>query len=256
MSTPNEPTISPSEQIRQRLISLQNAGIEWLGESPPLPEAATMNLFSELEELPPPDDAEDRRHGLEVLAGPIRECTKCSELALSRTQTVFGVGPIDPDLCFIGEAPGADEDRLGEPFVGAAGQMLNRIIMACGMKREEVYICNILKCRPPNNRTPKPDECSNCREFLERQISLVRPKFICALGLTAAANLLQSTSTLGKMRGKFHDFKGIPVLVTYHPASLLPTRNPLWKKDVWEDMKILLAKMGKPIPKGAAPKSE
>src|SRR5439155_7142178 len=119
---------------------------------------------------------------------------------------------------------------------------------ACGLKRSEVYICNILKCRPPGNRTPLPDEAANCHGFLERQLDLVRPKFIVALGGCAVSNLLNTTLSLGKLRGRFHDYKGIPVLVTYHPAFLLPHRSPDKKRDVWEDMKMLLQKMGRPVP--------
>jgi DNA polymerase len=191
---------------------------------------------------------EQRRHELKVLAGKVSGCTRCAELAATRTQTVFGVGPIGAELCFIGEAPGADEDAQGEPFVGAAGQLLNRIIAACGMKREEVYICNIIRCRPPNNRTPLPNEAANCREYLEKTLELVAPRFVCALGSTAAQNLLGTTQSLGKLRGRFHDYRGIPVMVTYHPAYLLPHRSPQKKGDVWEDMKMLLARMGRPVP--------
>jgi DNA polymerase len=161
---------------------------------------------------------------------------------------VFGVGAVGPELCFIGEAPGADEDAQGEPFVGAAGQLLNRIIAACGMKREDVYICNIIKCRPPGNRTPQADEAANCSEFLIRQLELVKPKYICCLGSTAARYLLNTTAALGQLRGRFHDYHGIPVLCTYHPAYLLPHRAPQKKKDVWDDMKMLLARMGRPVP--------
>src|SRR5262249_27414197 len=135
---------------------------------------------------------EDRLREFDALRKRVEGCLKCRDLATRRTQIVFGVGPLDPELCFIGEAPGADEDAMGEPFVGAAGQLLNRIIAAMGMKREEVYIANILKCRPPGNRTPRPEEAANCREFLERQLDLVRPKFICCLGGTAATHLLGS----------------------------------------------------------------
>jgi DNA polymerase len=176
---------------------------------------------------------------------------RCADLASSRNKTVFGVGPLDPELCFIGEAPGVDEDRLGEPFVGAAGQLLDRIIAACGMRRREVYICNILRCRPPGNRLPRADEAANCREYLEGTLALVRPRYICALGACAATNLLGVTLSIGRLRGRFHDYQGIPVLCTYHPAYLL--RNPAAKRDVWEDMKKLLARMGRPIPspKGA-----
>src|SRR5436305_5471156 len=139
-----------------------------------------------------------------------------------------------------------DEDAEGEPFVGAAGQLLNRILAACGLKREDVYICNILRCRPPGNRQPLPHEAGNCREYLEKQLELVRPKFICALGACAAQNLLNSTLSIGRLRGRFQDYKGIPVLCTYHPAYLL--RNPAAKKDVWDDMKKLLARMGRAVP--------
>ena len=186
--------------------------------------------------------------GLATLAERVRPCARCPELCATRTQTVFGVGRIDPDLCFVGEAPGADEDAQGEPFVGAAGQLLNKIIVACGLKREEVYICNILKCRPPGNRLPLPKEAANCREYLEAQLDLVRPHFICALGACAAQNLLSTTTSIGNLRGKFHRYRGIPVLCTYHPAYLL--RSPDKKGEVWKDMKLLLREMGKPVPDG------
>src|SRR5262249_54771972 len=155
-------------------------------------------------------------------------------------------GPAGAELCFVGEAPGADEDRQGEPFVGAAGQLLNRIIAACGMKREEGYICNILRCRPPGNRTPLPEEAANCRGWLDRQLELVRPKYVVALGACAAQNLLGTTTAIGRLRGRFHDYRGIPVLCTFHPAFLL--RSPERKRDVWDDMKVLLARMGRPVP--------
>jgi DNA polymerase len=190
---------------------------------------------------------EERRLALDVLAQEIRPCARCAELVSTRTQTVFGDGQPGVELCFIGEAPGGDEDAQGKPFVGAAGQLLNRIIAACGMKREEVYICNIIKCRPPGNRTPLPEEAENCRPYLERQLELVQPRFICALGGCAAQNLLNTRAPLGKLRGRFHSYRGIPVLCTYHPAYLLPHRSPEKKKDVWEDMKMLMARMGRPV---------
>ncbi len=205
---------------------------------------AAGNLFGAPAAVPASPDA--RRRELAVLAERVSKCDRCKELYATRTQTVFGVGPVSPDLCFVGEAPGGDEDRLGEPFVGAAGQLLNKIIAAMGLRRDEVYICNTLKCRPPQNRTPSPQECLNCRDYFERQIELVGPRFICCLGAVAAQNVLGSKLGITKLRGRFHDYKGIPVLCTFHPAALL--RNPDWKKDVWEDMKTLLKKMGRPIP--------
>jgi DNA polymerase len=192
---------------------------------------------------------EEKRLALHTLdATQVKGCTKCAELARTRKQTVFGVGDPNAELMFIGEAPGADEDRKGEPFVGAAGQLLDKIIAACGMKREEVFIGNVLKCRPPGNRTPNPDEVANCRGYLEEQIRIIGPKFICCWGAVAAQTLLNSTLSISKLRKKFHTYQGIPVLCTYHPSYLL--RNPSAKKDVWEDMKMLLAKMGRPVPQG------
>jgi DNA polymerase len=167
-------------------------------------------------------------------------------LAESRTQTVFGVGNPEARLAFLGEAPGADEDRQGEPFVGRAGQLLTKIIEACTLRREDVYILNVLKCRPPGNRNPLPDEVSACRGFYERQLEIIRPEFICCLGSVAATTLLDTNQSIGRLRGKWHDWRGTPVLATYHPAYLL--RNPAAKKNVWDDMKMLMREMGIAIP--------
>ncbi len=170
-------------------------------------------------------------------------CTRCAELAATRTQTVFGVGNPQARLVFLGEAPGADEDRQGEPFVGRAGQLLTDIIeKGMGLKRSDVYICNILRCRPPGNRNPLPIEAANCREFLDAQIEIVRPQFICCLGAVAAQNLFNDSTPIGKLRGRLLDYQGIKVLCTYHPAYVL--RNPPAKKQVWEDIQILMAEMG------------
>jgi uracil-DNA glycosylase len=179
---------------------------------------------------------------LDVIQKEVAGCTRCAELASTRTQTVFGVGNPNARLCFLGEAPGADEDRLGEPFVGRGGQLLNKIIEACRIKREDVYILNMIKCRPPGNRNPLPTELSNCRGFLERQLDLIRPEFICCLGAVASQNLLETTVAIGKLRGKVHNFRGMKVVCTYHPAFLL--RSPSFKKETWEDMKLLFREMG------------
>jgi DNA polymerase len=252
---PNPTAAQLARLARQHADSLRAAGVEWIPAAAP---RAVPSLFADQEDslpttAPPPEARvcgpalgdEERRHGLKVLAETLTTCSRCAELACTRTQTVFGVGKIDPELCFIGEAPGADEDATGEPFVGAAGQLLNRIITACGMKRTDVYICNIIKCRPPGNRLPQIHEAGNCREYLEKQLELVRPRFICALGACAAQNLLDTKVSIGRLRGQFHSYRGIPVLCTYHPAYLL--RSPERKKDVWEDMKKLLERMGRPI---------
>ena len=179
---------------------------------------------------------------LEVLAQEVAACTRCAELASTRTQTVFGVGDPKARLVFLGEAPGADEDRLGEPFVGRAGQLLTKIIEACKMKREEVYIMNVLKCRPPGNRNPQPEESHNCSGFRSRQLELVNPELICCLGAVAAQAFLNTTETIGRLRGRVHLHEGRKAVCTYHPAYLL--RNPSAKKDTWEDMKMLLREMG------------
>jgi DNA polymerase len=175
---------------------------------------------------------------LAELARTVSACTKCA-LHATRKQTVFGVGNPHAKLMFIGEAPGADEDAQGEPFVGRAGQLLNKIIAAMGMKREEVYIGNILKCRPPQNRDPQPSEVECCEEYLRAQIALIQPKYICALGRIAAHWLLKTEAPLGALRAGTHTYEGIPVVVTYHPAALL--RNPAFKAPCWDDMKKLMA---------------
>lgn len=193
-----------------------------------------------------PGADDNRAVALAKIQLEVAGCQKCRELADTRKQTVFGDGSPHARLVFLGEAPGADEDAQGIPFVGRAGQLLNKIIEACGMKREEVYILNPLKCRPPGNRTPAPDEIENCRPFLEAQLDAIQPEFICCLGAVAVRTLLDMTSSLGKMRGRVWNYRGIKVVCTYHPAYLL--RNPAAKRDVWEDMKFLMAQMGRPIP--------
>jgi DNA polymerase len=167
------------------------------------------------------------------LEAEVHVCTKCS-LHKTRTQTVFGVGHRHAKWMFIGEAPGADEDRQGEPFVGKAGQLLNAILFAMGLKREEVYICNVLKCRPPGNRDPQPEEVAQCEPYLIRQIELIRPQLIVALGRHAAHSLLKTEVPLGKLRGQKLSYHGTPLFVTYHPAYLL--RNPADKRKVWDDL--------------------
>ena len=166
----------------------------------------------------------------------IHDCQKC-RLGATRTKFVFGVGNPNAKVLVIGEAPGADEDAQGEPFVGRAGQLLNKMLAAVDFKREDVYIANILKSRPPNNRDPKPDEVEACEPYLWKQIAIIKPKLILCLGRIAGTNLLKITETLGKMRGQPYEFCGIPVIVTYHPAALL--RNPDWKHGAWEDLKKL-----------------
>ncbi len=176
----------------------------------------------------------NRSPDLNAFQAAIKDCVKCS-LGKTRIQFVFGEGDPHAKLMFVGEAPGRDEDEQGRPFVGRAGQLLTKIIEAMGLKREEVYIANILKCRPPNNRPPQPDEVEKCWPHLAEQIRLIQPKVLCALGSFAAKALLRTDLPIGALRGKFHDVDGIPAMPTYHPAYLL--RNPNDKGKVWDDMK-------------------
>jgi DNA polymerase len=178
-------------------------------------------------------DAPPAGAGWEELRACVTECTRCA-LAGSRTNTVFGVGNPDADWMIIGEAPGAEEDRRGEPFVGRAGKLLDQMLLAIGQSREQVFIANILKCRPPNNRDPKPEEAAACRDYLEQQIRLVRPRIVLAVGRVAAQNLLGSDEPVGRMRGRPHELDGIPLVVTYHPAYLL--RSPSQKRKSWSDL--------------------
>jgi len=168
-----------------------------------------------------------------ALAARVAQCQAC-ELHKTRTQTVFGVGRQNADLMIIGEAPGADEDRKGEPFVGRAGQLLNAMLKAIGLQREQAYIANILKCRPPGNRDPRAEEALKCASYLQRQVALVKPRAILAVGAVAARNLLQSDEAVGRLRGGRHQYHGIPVVVTYHPAYLL--RSPEQKAKAWQDL--------------------
>ena len=220
----------------QKLEGLERAGLTHLGR-PPRTAAGSE----------PAAETDERVAALAEVQRAVAACTRCEELARTRTQTVFGVGNPYARLVFVGEAPGSDEDRQGEPFVGAAGQLLNRILQACTLSREEVYICNILRCRPPGNRNPLPAEAANCREYLDRQLAIIQPEFICCLGTVAAQNLLGTTTSIGQLRGRVLDYQGIKVVCTYHPAYLLRTQSA--KRKTWEDMQMLMAEMGIELPK-------
>jgi DNA polymerase len=173
----------------------------------------------------------------------IGDCQRC-KLCATRTHIVFGTGDPKAKLVFVGEAPGADEDAQGLPFVGRAGQLLTKIIEAIGLSRDHVYICNVIKCRPPENRFPEKDEIASCSPFLVRQLEVISPKVICCLGAAAAQTILKTKSSVGWMRGRFQDYRGAKLIVTYHPAYLL--RNPDAKRDVWEDMKKIKALLDTP----------
>ena len=184
-----------------------------------------------------PESSGAGKSGLGAVRELLGDCRRCP-LHRTRHSLVFGEGNPEADLVFVGEAPGADEDAQGRPFVGRAGQLLTKIIGAMGMQREEVYICNILKCRPPGNRNPQPEEITPCEPFLIRQLEAIRPRVICALGTFAAHTLLKSEAPISVLRGRFHSYQGIPLMPTYHPAYLL--RNPGAKKQVWEDVQMIM----------------
>jgi uracil-DNA glycosylase len=178
--------------------------------------------------------------GLKAIREELGDCTRC-KLHGKRTNIVYGVGNPDAPLVFVGEAPGADEDRTGEPFVGAAGQLLTKMIEAMGLAREDVYICNILKCRPPGNRNPEPDEIEQCEPFLKKQLAAIRPRMIVALGKFAAQCLLRSDAPISRLRGNWKEYEGIPLMPTYHPAFLL--RTPSAKREVWADLQEVMREL-------------
>ena len=190
---------------------------------------------------------------LAALRGPVLACTLCPHLVKSRTQVVFGTGNPEAELMFVGEAPGEDEDLQGEPFVGKAGQLLTKIISAMSFTRKDVYIGNVLKCRPDmppgdsGNRKPKPAEMATCLPYLRQQIDIIQPRALVALGATAMEGLLGATEPMAKLRGRWHDFHGIPLMATYHPAYLLRNQSLTEKRKVWEDMLLVLERLGQPI---------
>jgi len=203
---------------------------DFSGQAPAIPAAA-----------PKISDAEANpvRDAMIALRDQAHACTLCSELSSTRKKVVFGSGNIRARLVFVGEAPGADEDEQGLPFVGRAGQLLTKMIEAMGLTRKDVFICNVLKCRPPENRPPKPDEKTNCKPFLLRQLELIKPEVICALGTHAAQSLLQTEETISALRGKMHTYAGVKLVCTFHPAYLL--RNPSAKKDAWGDLQKVMS---------------
>ena len=247
---------SRKRALKQRLESLASAGVSDLpkrrgSKAGPMaahraasrgPAAVAVDIPAAIAAQPTAAGAAARIRSLDILRDEVAACRLCEPLAKARTHTVFGVGPTTARLCFLGEAPGADEDASGEPFVGRAGQLLTKIIESCTLSREEVYILNVLKCRPPDNRRPLPEETANCRGYFEKQLEIIAPEYICCLGTTAAQALLQTDETIGNLRKRWFSWKSSQVICTYHPSYLL--RNPPAKRDVWDDMKLLMAKMG------------
>lgn len=212
----------------------------------PRKETTTLPRASAGLKILPPDQ---RRAGLEAIRAEIGECTRCPLAFTGRHTIVFADGDPNAGLMFIGEGPGADEDAQGLPFVGRAGQLLNNMINAMGLKREQVYIANVVKCRPPQNRTPEPEEANTCMQFLWRQIEIVQPEVIVALGATAATYLLGGRAPLASLRGRIHSVRDSKLIVTYHPAYLL--RDPRQKAEAWKDLQIAMKELGLKAPKPA-----
>ena len=248
--------------MQEPALDLVIAALEKMRDGGERTPCASRRALAQLLETPPPAPSIASAPAVvssskRDLLAPIRErvsvCTKCPHLASSRTQTVFGVGNPDAEIMFIGEAPGADEDAQGEPFVGKAGQLLTRIIQTMGFARGDVYIANILKCRPDmppgsfGNRPPTPVEMQTCRSYLIEQIAIIQPKVLVALGAAAVEGLLGTRGTMRDLRGRWHSYQDTPLMITYHPAYLLRNQAPSEKRKVWEDMLLVLERLERPI---------
>jgi DNA polymerase len=242
------PKIMPVEQFRSALELVLLSLEQMRDAADRLPRASR----TALNRLRQPGRSLNKAELLAPLREMVSGCVKCPHLASTRTQTVFGVGNPDADLMFIGEAPGVDEDIQGEPFVGRAGQLLTRIIETMGLARSDVYIANILKCRPDTpgvssgNRAPTPIEMQTCRPYLMKQIDIIAPKVIVALGAVAVEGLLGTRGAMRELRGRWHSFNGTPLMITYHPAYLLRNQSPSEKRKVWEDMLQVLERLERP----------
>jgi uracil-DNA glycosylase len=250
----DEPVIAPESNIPSAQDSLALHPVEerddMARKTVAAPVASDVTLVISKAEK----DVADPVAALKMIREDIGDCKRCKLSQQGRKQIVFGVGDPRAELMFVGEAPGADEDQQGEPFVGRAGQLLNNMIKAMGIAREQVYIANVVKCRPPSNRTPERDECDTCSPFLMRQIAVVQPKVIVALGAVAAKNLLAVQSSLGDLRGRWFEYRGCKLAVTYHPAFLL--RDPRQKAEAWKDLQMVMKELGLKPPAKSDTKSE
>lgn len=226
--------------LRGYLVDLKETGVEGLPCEKDLRETGDERVDAVQQECVPAGESHAPEK-LETIRNEMGDCRRCS-LGDNRTNLVFGVGNPDARLVFVGEAPGREEDIQGEPFVGEAGRLLTKIIEAMGFSRKDVYICNVIKCRPPGNRNPSPEEVESCHPFMLRQIQAISPEVIVALGTFAAQTLLRTREPISRLRGRFHDYHGIQLMPTFHPAYLL--RNPAMKREVWDDMKAVMRKFG------------
>lgn len=247
----NEGSREVISSLRRYLEELQDTGVDGLPfaaaqeDQPAAGVKPTADAGEPARVTEPSPSRVVDREPLDAIRMELGDCHRC-QLGATRTNLVFGVGNPHARLVFVGEAPGRDEDLQGEPFVGEAGQLLTKIIQAMGFQRNEVYICNVLKCRPPNNRNPLPTEVEQCHPFMLRQVQAIGPQAVVALGTFAAQTLLQTKEPISKLRGRFHDYHGIALMPTFHPAFLL--RNPAMKRQVWEDMKQVMALLGMEAP--------
>jgi len=228
-------TLRDQPELDQEMIRIRNQS-----NASTAPSSSTLTIL---------DQPEDRQAAMVAIREDLGDCTRCRLHKQGRKQIVFGVGNPNAELMFVGEAPGADEDEQGIPFVGRAGQLLTNMIKAMGLRREDVYIANVIKCRPPGNRTPERDECDTCSPFLMRQIDVVSPKIIVALGAVAAKSLLQINDSMANLRGRTYEFRNSRLIVTYHPAYLL--RDPRQKKEAWKDLQRVMQYLGLPPRSGS-----
>ena len=229
------------KQLKQYLDALRAAGVEYVAKAGPAPfvkappqPAATAIIAS--------DPLAERRTGLKLLADEIRDCARCLELFSTRSQTIFGSGPISATVAFLGDGPDSVDDREGQPFVGESGTWLAQALATMGVNREGVYLLNTTRCRAPGKRFPTAKECANCRDYLVRELELAQPRVICCLGTTVAQTLLETTESIATLRGKIHDYAGTPVICTFHPAYVL--KNPKSEADARADLELLLRTMG------------
>jgi DNA polymerase len=234
--TTRDELLAIARQAKEHVAWLERGGVSGVPRAPkqqPVPKAQQQTPVARAPSTASPTT-------LQMIRDELGDCTRC-KLHDKRTNIVYGVGNPDAPLVFVGEAPGADEDRTGEPFVGAAGQLLTKMIEAMGLGRQDVYICNILKCRPPGNRNPEPDEIEQCEPFLKKQLAAIRPRMIVALGKFAAQCLLRSDAPISRLRGSWKEYEGIPLMPTYHPAFLL--RTPSAKREVWADLQEVMREL-------------
>jgi uracil-DNA glycosylase len=235
-------TLDLAQQVRLHLDSLRAAGVLFV------PRGTAVALPPPVVPVEEVDPRDARRHALDVLRAEVTACDKCSELFSTRMQPVFGTGPLDAEVMFVGAAPGPDEDAQGEPFVGKGGQLLGRMVAACGFTRDQVYLLNVIKCKPPKNRAPTNPECANCRDFFRGQFEAVKPKFVVALGAVASRLLAAKKGSVSDLRGAVLSYRDVPLICTHHPDDIERDASGALKREAWDDLKLMLSAMGRAVP--------